>query len=126
MTGILALEVDGKIYSTDLSTAQALNSQFVSVFSARDSASIPDKGPSPYQDIQDLDIGVEGVKRQLTHLKINKAGGPDDMPPRILHDYAEELAIMLTAIMKQSYDTNTLPEDWRKARVTWIYKKGKK
>ena len=126
MSGIPALEAEGEIYSTDCGKTQALNAQFVSVFTHPDSTSLPDKGPSLYQDIPDLDIGLQGTVKQLACLKVNKAGGPDDAPARVLHDYAENLGPMLTYIMKQSYGDSTLPKDWQKAMFTEIYKKGKK
>ena len=91
MSGIPALEAEGEIYSTDRGKAQALNAQCVSVFTQPDSTSLPDKGPSLYQDIPALDIGLQGIVKQLARLKVNKAGGPDDVPARVLHDYAEDL-----------------------------------
>ena len=126
MSGIPALEAEGEIYSTDRGKAQALNAQFVSVFTQPGSTSLPDKGPSLYQDIPDLDIGLQCIVKQLACPKVNKAGGPDDVPARILHNHTKDLKPMLTYIMKQSNGDSTLPKDWRKVMVTGIYKKGKK
>ena len=96
MSGIPALEAEGEIYFIDCGKAQALNAQFVCVFTQPDSTSLPDKGPSLYQDIPDLDIGLQGIVNQLAHLKVTKAGGPDDVPAWVLHDYVEDLGPMLT------------------------------
>ena len=76
--------------------------------------------------IQELDIGLTGVIRQLQGLNCNKASGPDNIPARFLHDYAIELGPMLHFICKQSYNSSVLPSDWKNALVTGIYKNGTK
>ena len=124
--GIPTLVSDGEMCVSDLSKAEALNKQFSSVFTDENLTTLPDKGHSAFSSIQDLDIELEGVVKQLTQININKAGGPDGIPARLLHDYAYELAPMLHFIFRQSYATGTLPDDWRKAFVTGIYKKGLK
>ena len=124
--GIPTLTVNGNNSATDKEKAEALNQQFTSVFTDEDISTLPTKGNSSFQSIQDLDIGVEGVLKQLKQLNCNKAGGPDTIPARVLHDYADELTPMLHFILCQSYQCGQLPEDWRKALVTAIYKKGSK
>ena len=43
-----------------------------------------EKGQSPHSSIPHLNIGVEGVAKQLQNLNPNKASSPDEMPPRLL------------------------------------------
>ncbi|XP_072039781.1 uncharacterized protein [Amphiura filiformis] len=124
--GIPTLVVDGESFTSDKSKAEALNQQFSSVFTHEDLTSVPDKGPSPFSSIDDLDIELAGVIKQLAQLNTSKAGGPDSIPARLLHDYATEIGPMLHYIFRQSYATGQLPDDWRKAHVTGIYKKGTK
>ncbi len=125
--GVPTLRVNGKLHVTDEDKAAALNQQYCSVFSQSDNSVVPDLGPSPYPDIGDLEIGQSGVTKQLKAVKTAKASGPDEVPARMLHDYAEELSAMLTFIFHQSYSTGQLPSDWRTARVVGLYKnKGKK
>jgi hypothetical protein len=124
--GIPPQSVNGKTYATDKGIAEALNNQFTSVFTEERKDHIPDKGVSPYQDIPELQVELEGVIKQLKQLDCNKAGGPDDIPARFLHDYSSELGPILQFIFQQSYDTGTLPPDWKRAMVTGIYKKGSK
>lgn len=123
--GIPPQTVNGKTHATDKGIAEALNNQFTSVFT-KERKDIPDKGASPFQDIPDLQVELEGVVKQLQQLNCNKAGGPDDIPARFLHDYSTELGPILQFIFQQSYDTSSLPSDWKKAMVTGIYKKGSK
>ena len=52
--------------------------------------------------------------------------GLDGIHPRVLRELAEELAKPLSIIYQQSYLTGEVPEDWRIASVTPIYKKGQK
>ena len=59
-------------------------------------------------------------------LKINKSPGPDQVHPRILMELNPEIAIPLSILFNQSLDSNTVPEDWKKAQVCAIYKKGNK
>ena len=49
-----------------------------------------------------------------------------NIPNRILKLTAKQIAPVLQFIFKQSFDQGLLPEDWRKANVAAIYKKGVK
>lgn len=124
--GIPPLIVNNETHTTDKGIAEALNSQFSSVFTEEDVHSLPSKGESPFGNIPDLSIAQNGVIKQLQGLNCNKASGPDNIPSRFLHDYATELGPMLHFICVQSYNSGVLPGDWKRALVTGIYKKGTK
>ena len=49
--------------------------------------------------------------------------GPDGVHPRILREPVEELAKLLSIIYQQSWSTGEVPDDWRLANVSPIYKK---
>ena len=121
--GIPTLTTNNTNHVTAPAKAEALNKQFSSVFTHENMNNIPGKPKSQYDDINDLDIDISGVVKQLQKIKVNKAGGPDQITARVLHDYAEELAPMLHFIFRQSYSSGSLPLDWRRAFVTAIYKK---
>ena len=123
--GIPTLKSGQNICVSDKDKAEALNAQFKSVFTKDDNIT-PDPGPSPYEQIPNLDIGENGVMKQLKALNTKKAGGPDELSARILHDTAEDITSMLTYIFQQSFDTGTTPSDWTNALVSAIYKKGAK
>ncbi len=52
--------------------------------------------------------------------------GPDEVGPRVLKELSSTIAPILTVIYCRSYNTGEVPEDWRKANVVAVYKKGKK
>ena len=39
-----------------------------------------------------LDIGINGIIKQLKNLNQNKATGPDELPARVLKETAEQIA----------------------------------
>ncbi|GAB0203795.1 mitochondrial enolase superfamily member 1 [Grus japonensis] len=51
--------------------------------------------------------------------------GPDGMHPRVLSELAAVIARPLSIIFERSWRTGEVPEDWRKANVTLVFKKGK-
>ena len=75
----------------------------------------------------EIDITINGIVKLLNNLDISKAAGPDNIPNSVLKLAAEQLAqAILHFIFKQSYEQGYLPEDWRKANIAAIYKKGDK
>ena len=71
-------------------------------------------------------ITEPGVYKLLTDLKEHKASGPDSVPARVLKHCADSVAPVLQKIFQASIDNKYLPQDWRKANITPIYKKGDK
>ena len=121
-SGIPPLKFNDKLCVSDKSKADALNSQFHSVFT-RENVPIPNKGQSPYTSISDLIISSQGVAKQLSELNPSKACGPDEIPARILKELSPSISHWLCFIFQQSYDSGTLPPDWSKALVSAVFKK---
>ena len=113
------------VKTTDSDKADALNDYFKSVFT-KEQLPIPTKGPSPFPSIQSLEIGLNGVTKQLQALNPNKASGPDEIPAKVLKETANEIFPIIHHIFQQSYTSGQLPEAWKTALVTAIYKKGNK
>ena len=66
------------------------------------------------------------VRDRLSNLDVHKSMGPDGMYPRVLRELADVIAEQLSIIFERSWRTGEVPEDWRKASVTPVFKKGKK
>ena len=122
--GIGDLQVSGSIVSADALKAEALNEQFNSVYTKEGSIPLPNLGESPYGEIGRLQISISGVLDQLTKLNPSKAQGPDGIPPWFLNTYAAQLAPILHNIFQLSVDSSQVPEAWKNANVTAIFKKG--
>ena len=124
--GIPALRSQTKLCTTDVEKAQALNEQFQSVFTPKSSEPVTVKPNSPFPSIPDIHIHPDGVAKQLNNLNPSKASGPDELPPRFLKLVADDLAPALCFLFQQSITTGQLPDEWGKAIVSPIYKKGTK
>ena len=102
---------------------------FASVFTAK-------AGP---QESQTLEVGEEVLRKEdfpsveedwvrehLGKLNIPKSMGPDGMHPRALRELADVIARPLSVVSERAWKTGEVPEDWRKASVTPVFKKGRK
>jgi len=70
-------------------------------------------------------IHEEAVNDLLCHLDTDMSVGLYGIHPRVLRELAEELAKPLSIIYQQSCLTGEVPDEWRIALVTPIYKKGR-
>ncbi|PKU38324.1 rna-directed dna polymerase from mobile element jockey-like [Limosa lapponica baueri] len=71
-------------------------------------------------------VEEDQVRDHLAKLDIHKSMGPDGIHPRVLRELAEVIAGPLSIIFEKSWRTGEVPEDWRKANITPVFKKGKK
>ena len=69
-------------------------------------------------------IQEETVRDLLLQLDCHESMAPDEIHPRVLRELAEVIAEPLSIIYQCSLLTGEIPEDWRLANVTPIYKKG--
>ena len=74
---INTLYYNGQTYTDSEGKANALNNQFVSVFTNEDQFPLPYIPNEPTPDIAQITINVEGVFNLLTKIEPNKAAGPD-------------------------------------------------
>ena len=74
----------------------------------------------------DISFSAEGVNKQLLKIKINKSSGPDLIPARTLRYAASKLAVVLSSLFQQSYDSGTLPSAWKLANICASFKRAPK
>ena len=118
---------DGSFSIIPKDKAESFNNYFSSVFSEEDLSNIPS-----IQDeftgtlLESINITKEVVLQMLMDLNPNKSPGPDGWHPYFLQQLANELAYPLSMIFQKSLNEKTLPDDWLKASITPIHKKGAK
>ena len=69
-------------------------------------------------------ISIIFVKSFLRKLKRKKATGMDDLPAGMLKDSADNITKPLHYIVNLSLKTSTVPNAWKEAKVTPVYKSG--
>ena len=125
-TGIADLKCeDGSIAETDKEKADVLNTFFQSVYTNEPAGDLPD--PPTYNmesTLSDFEITEEEVRKILKGLKTSKAAGLDGIPAILLVEAADQLTTPVTEIFRKSLMEGKIPNDWRKANITPIFKKG--
>ena len=110
----------------DQGMAELLNKFFGSVFTREDITIIPSADEIETDIMQEVEVTEKVVKNKIRNLKTASAAGPDGIGPRLLQELENELAPALTLIFRRSIEYGEIPEDWKTANVTPIYKKGAK
>ena len=62
------------------------------------------------------------VYSKLVKLQTNKAMGPDNIPPQILKEFANELAEPVTLILNKSLSSGLVPALWKDSSIIPIPK----
>ena len=107
--------------------AEELNKYFGSVFQQEEPQTVPEATKHPTKSTcRGVNFRPSIVKKMIKKLKANSAPGPDGITPRLLQELVEEVATPLSHIFTKSMAEGIVPEDWRIANVTPIFKKGQK
>ena len=119
----------GNVLTDDKLTADLLNKYFVSVFTKEDLSTIPEPekvfiGNSITKGLNKIQISEEIVLKKLVELNVNKCVGVDDLHPKLLYELRYELLKPLCTLFSLSVETALIPQDWRDANVTPLFKKG--
>ena len=120
---------DGSLTKNNFETAEVLADAFASVFVKepqgplnRECYDIPDKR----DQIDDIVITKDDVIRELRNINISKSQGPDGIHPKLLKGLEGNLnfVIAVTKLFQTCASSGKIPEQWKTANVTSIYKKG--
>ena len=106
------------------SKAEALNQQFVSIFTEENMRNQPELKGNPSPDIGHLEISEEGVKKLLRNVNPKKVNGLDNIPNRVLKNCPTNIAPYVTTIYQKSYELGSVPDGWIMAVITALFKKG--
>ena len=96
------------------------------MFTREDTESLPSMPLIPHSDAPDITIEPNGVAKLLAKLNPHKAKGPDNIEAKLLKIAATELAPAISLLFQASLDQGVVPEIWKKAFVSPIFKKGDK
>ena len=134
------MNIDGSVSFDNSAVAEKFNNFFTNVAS-----SLVDKLPTPlglfgkdhinsfYQskgiahDCFELSsVTVANVCKMLSTLDKSKATGLDNIPARFVSDAAEQITPSIAHIINNSITQGKVPQEWKVAKVTPLYKKGNK
>lgn len=99
--------------------AEILRSQFHSIWSQSIPSINLESGPGAYQECP-----IKWTYDEMRRLNPKKATGPDGISPKILRNMAAELAPCVAHLITRTWYTGDIPQDWKKAIVIPIPKKG--
>ena len=74
----------------------------------------------------DITVDPEGVASLLDRLNVHKASGPDGLNSRVLKECSNEISPILALIYNKSLARGDVPDEWRQANVSPVFKKGEK
>ena len=125
-TGVAPLKRNGIAHSNSKTKVQILNQQFTSVFTSEDTDYLPNLGPSPYPDLANIKVHVQGVVKLLKNINPHKATGPDNLPSRLLKEVADEIVPSLTLHLQATLTQDCIPCVWKEGLITPVFKTGDK
>ncbi|CAG2209440.1 unnamed protein product [Mytilus edulis] len=76
--------------------------------------------------LNDINICQEDVLKKLNKLKTDKSAGPDGLHPKVLYEVRNAICYPLFLIFNKSIIEGKVPDDWKNAIVSPIFKKGQK
>ena len=123
------LDENGHFTNNEEEISKILNTFFASVFTAEDLSNIPEVPAVQFNNnkiLRNIIVTEGDVSKCIDKLKVNKSPGPDTISPRILKEAKSELVKPLSSLFNKSLQSGTMPDEWKLANVTPIFKKGSK
>ena len=108
----------------DKEKANILQKQFVSVFTKEPNAEVPVFDKKTEVNLPNINITEEMVRNKILKLNVNKSGGSDKMHPKILIELVDLVSKPLTLLLNKTIDEGCIPQDWKMAYVSPIFRKG--
>jgi hypothetical protein len=103
-----------------------LNNYFASVFTSEDlnNIPVPESMLDENDKLSDITITAERVNKAIDDMKLNKAAGPDELTSTYIKGLKGVINEPLIDLFKTTMEEGSIPNDWRCANVTAIFKKG--
>ena len=117
----------GEFITGNKEMAEELNLYFASVFTKEDTNNVPEvlRETCFSENLKEISFSRETVLGKLMGLKVDKSPGPDNLHPRVLKEVALEIVDPLVVIFQNSSYSDLVPTDWRVAKVSPAFKKGR-
>ena len=126
-TGVASTKDNGRRFNSHEDKADILNRQYQSVFIHEEpDIPVPDPDGDPYPDMEYITVTEEGVRKLLQRSNPRKVNGLDMLPVRLLKECSEKLSPILIIIFNNSLQTGTIPDDWKSANVSAVFKRGQR
>ncbi|CAM5108613.1 unnamed protein product [Natator depressus] len=120
------LNEGGNLVTEDVEKANVLNAFFASVFTNKVSSQTTALGSTAWGGGDKPSVEKEVVRDYLEKLDEHKSMGLNALHPKVLKELADVIAEPLAIIFENSWRSGEVPDDWKKANVVPIFKKGKK
>ena len=120
---------DGSLTKNDIETSDVLNRAFQSVFTKPPQPIAEDTKDIPRDETDKLaynQITRDEIQCAIKKLKEGKAAGPDEISTAFIIRCESAILEPLHIIFNKSLQLGEVPDIWRQANVTPIYKKGSK
>ena len=107
--------------------ANILNKYFASVFVEEDTENLPTISEANVEPLENIYFDQSKIKKKIEKLKDGSAPGPDGISVIFLKKTINVTSKVLRIIFEKSFQTSSVPKDWKSANITAIFKnKGKK
>ena len=116
---------NNKYCNTPSEKAEPFNTFFYDKFSEQSKYDI-DINWTDDDILNNIDFCTDKIQNFLSDINPNKACGPDGIPGKVLKYCAANLAYPLSIIFKLSYNSRSLPSEWKQANIVPVHKKGPK
>ena len=122
-TGIGSILANGVELTDDHDKARAFNSHFTSAGSL-DNNNTPVCPVKTDNSLEFIEFNTTDVLSAINKLKSNLTCGPDGLPPLFFKQLRHCLVAPLTIIYTQLLSVAFVPDDWKRATVVPVHKKG--
>jgi hypothetical protein len=122
---------DGSLTDNDKEAAEELCNAFKEAFTIEADAGGVECENQEHPEhhgihLNEVEFTTEAVFKKLIGLDSSKSPGPDGLHPHLLKSCAKNVARPLMMIFQRSFQTGTIPQDWKTAVISPIFKKGLK
>jgi Reverse transcriptase (RNA-dependent DNA polymerase) len=117
----------GRVVNDSAGMARMLNEFFSSVFTEERDGPVPAAEACQVDEpLREVRADEQTVRKKIMALKPASAPGPDGIGSMLLKELVDQVTLPLVKIFNSSMATGVVPDDWKTANVTPIYKKGSK